>query len=806
MKNLSAFWAAAAGVTVGIVLFAVLGAGTIEDSGIFQSLKLGGKTNLISDDGAALTYNGTHYQISSATLTNASTNVFTGAGLIVLQTAVPSNQTNATLAALGGMAASAALTNLNEGIGTGLTNLLSSAVQAGQTNDGTANWTASGTTDSRLVRNAMVGTLTATNEAIVNNHSVSNFVSQELTRGTGFIQQFALNDNGYIDDMIYLGNGIVLAGTEAHAHIFRSTDYGRSWSDLGQQFSEVQCNAFATDGNGIVLVGTQNDGYVLRSTDYGLTFTNQGSIVPGQGYFIGSGSLAYIGNGVFLGSPGGSAGHIIRSVNYGASWTDLGANWTQKLVTAFSYLGNNTIIAGTANAGVSDAYILRSTDAGITWTNLGVQVAGEQAIYTSANLGNGITIAGTWPNHHVLRSSDYGLTWSDIGTLFSNPGQTNFWTAMTSLGNGIALIGNDFTAQVWRSKDWGMSWTNLGSLGTFTAAQSICYLDHGVTLAGTGTGCVLFRSDEYLDNRVFSRANLGTSTTTNSPEGIILSNPTDATVSQEQYPPYLQISGHSWGTIGGATRDLDWRIRADMVQAASGSSSLYFDTSSSGKNGTKVWANRLTLGSTGTATASGYRAATYTVDNTGYYSWAGRAALLSPTSSMVTLNGVTSSDVGLKTSGSVLISRLGNDSADAPFEAADITTTGAMIKGGKQTVITTSGTPQTIFYISVPNTNSLSGDIIWKLFATDGTDAQAQTGHTLFDSVAKGTTVTAGLTSITNTAVVTGGTTLSGGLTANVTTNNVLAIQATLTTSLTTTNMLIKWRIQTPSVYSVTAL
>lgn len=44
------------------------------------------------------------YQPAAGTLTNASTNAFTGAGLIVLQTAVPENQTNATLASLGGVA------------------------------------------------------------------------------------------------------------------------------------------------------------------------------------------------------------------------------------------------------------------------------------------------------------------------------------------------------------------------------------------------------------------------------------------------------------------------------------------------------------------------------------------------------------------------------------------------------------------------------------------------------------------------------------------------------------------------------
>lgn len=198
MKNLSAFWAAAAGVAVGIVLFAVLGAGTIEDSGIFQSLELGGKTNLISDDGAALTYNGTHYQISSATLTNASTNTFTGTGLIVLQTAVPANQTNATLASLGGMAATAALTNLNEGIGTGLTNLLASAVQAGQTNETTASITNklggfSGATGSYLGADGLMHTVTSaqTNDGTAN-WSASGTTNSTLT-GTSSPYSLSLN-------------------------------------------------------------------------------------------------------------------------------------------------------------------------------------------------------------------------------------------------------------------------------------------------------------------------------------------------------------------------------------------------------------------------------------------------------------------------------------------------------------------------------------------------------------------------------------------------------------------------------------
>lgn len=115
-------WIVGGGIVLGVLV--LLGAGTIEDSGIFQSLKLGGRTNLVSDDNVDLTYNGAHYQRS-----------------------VP------------------ILNNLTNGIGTNLTSLLPSAVQAGQTNDGTANWSASGTTNSTLHGEATVVSETITNSA-----------------------------------------------------------------------------------------------------------------------------------------------------------------------------------------------------------------------------------------------------------------------------------------------------------------------------------------------------------------------------------------------------------------------------------------------------------------------------------------------------------------------------------------------------------------------------------------------------------------------------------------------------------------
>lgn len=90
----------------------------------FPYIRLNGKTNIISDNGTNLTYNGSGI----------------GGG--------------------SGQPASATLTNLSNGIGTGLTNLLGSAVQAAQTNVVTTNFvqkTGDTMTGSLLMTAAVVG-------------------------------------------------------------------------------------------------------------------------------------------------------------------------------------------------------------------------------------------------------------------------------------------------------------------------------------------------------------------------------------------------------------------------------------------------------------------------------------------------------------------------------------------------------------------------------------------------------------------------------------------------------------------------
>lgn len=121
------------------------------------------------------------------------------------------------------------------------------------------------------------------------------------------------------------------------------------------------------------------------------------------------------------------------------------------------------------------------------------------------------------------------------------------------------------------------------------------------------------------------------------------------------------------------------------------------------------------------------------------------------------------------------------------------------------TNVLTSGAASSLFYAAVANTNSLGGKILYTLHATDGTDTQEITGECKFGAVAKATAVTAQVSDSQTTAAVSAGT-LTATVAANVATNNVFALQITPTTSLTTTNLTVKWRLETPGTWTVNPL
>ncbi len=311
---------------------------------------------------------------------------------------------------------------------------------------------------------------------------------------TGVLAPYSINaqdigknwtDQGIVanstNSLTYCGNGIVIIFDNVAA-IIRSTDYGKTWTNVGFSPTGFGCVGFNTyAGNGIVLAGDAN-GNILRSTDFGLTWA--GIIVsPGNTFD----SVTYLGNGISL--AGDSVGNIFTSTDFGITWISIAGNpIATQGIDNIIYIENGIVIA--TDIGGVPSHILRSTDFGSTWTT--VQTIPTNGASANVYLGNGIIIVGDGSGN-TWRSIDFGTTWVNLGSA----GGTNAFCRIASyLGDGIILIDGwvaGASGHVFRSNNYGLTWTDLGVIAT-DYIRSITYLGNGITVLGDQNGHV-FRSD-----------------------------------------------------------------------------------------------------------------------------------------------------------------------------------------------------------------------------------------------------------------------------------------------------------------------
>jgi len=135
-----------------------------------------------------------------------------------------------------------------------------------------------------------------------------------------------------------LGGGVVLAcsgeydwfdnvlGMQHRTYVFKSEDYGATWTILSTWSDFEDLIGISYFGNGIVLLGSQYYG-TYRSVDSGSTW----SLVSNFNSYC-----FYYGQGIAL--AGTLDGHILRSADAGLTWIDLGefADWICK----FEQLGS----------------------------------------------------------------------------------------------------------------------------------------------------------------------------------------------------------------------------------------------------------------------------------------------------------------------------------------------------------------------------------------------------------------------------------------------------------------------------------
>ena len=234
-----------------------------------------------------------------------------------------------------------------------------------------------------------------------------------------------------IKRLLYLEDGICLAGSWGQ-RLYRSVNSGTAWIDVypDPNLGKILDLAYLEDG---ICIGTfwAADGRIGRSTDYGLTWNHVSPFVEGDW------CITYLEDGICLAGASGYYGshpttwyaRLQRSTDYGLTWarsTNYDVEYDentppeereQRIALSMTYLENGICLVGTYRSGK----ILRSTDYGLTWTDLGPQ-GEEPHIYSLLYYGEGICFAGTGRDPmfpygvgKILKSIDYGLTWTDTG-------------------------------------------------------------------------------------------------------------------------------------------------------------------------------------------------------------------------------------------------------------------------------------------------------------------------------------------------------------------------------------------------------
>jgi hypothetical protein len=294
-------------------------------------------------------------------------------------------------------------------------------------------------------------------------------------------EQKLLQSGGRTEPIAYLGNGVVLVGVRAPnaGHIFKSSDYGVTWEDIGVVTGGSTTNYGITNiqsaGGGVAYL-TTFDAYLWKTVDYGETWESLGKISNNSiplPYALTYG-LQITDTGTILLAD--TRGHIFRSEDDGETWSDSGV-LSGVGFYRFQVVGDGILL------NEWNGHIFKSIDDGLSWEDLGSITGGSSALYATEYLGDGIVLQGS-ETGFVYRSIDNGETWSNLGDF--GGGADDF----AYLGDGVVVYTTDSDFTIFISSDFGVTWNEQQTIQTGVSLDwmdHVIYVDDGDHQFGIGT-------------------------------------------------------------------------------------------------------------------------------------------------------------------------------------------------------------------------------------------------------------------------------------------------------------------------------
>ena len=306
-------------------------------------------------------------------------------------------------------------------------------------------------------------------------------------------------------------SGDIFAGADTSFGVFRSTDKGDTWTNLG--LDNLQNNGIVIKPSGEILLSTLDyllGGGVFHSTDNGDSWTNMG--YTGAATSIAINSIGDIFVGTF------NIG-IRRSTDNGGSWVQINEGLSDTYLTALLINSGDSIFAGTYSGGV-----FRSIDNGDTWVqiNQGLTDLRVRSLVTNSS---GDIFAGT-EGGGAFRSADNGENWNQINQGLTSEG---LYVLSLAVNSNDDIFAGTFEG-VFRSTDNGENWVKINQgLYNYIKVHSLAINSNGGIFAGTEDGVsrsiILANIKVYLEGPY---AGGGAMTTTLNTNNLVPLNSNDA--------------------------------------------------------------------------------------------------------------------------------------------------------------------------------------------------------------------------------------------------------------------------------------
>lgn len=272
--------------------------------------------------------------------------------------------------------------------------------------------------------------------------------------------------------------------------VYKSTDGGTSWSQVGSFNNQEYCATAASNGNLYAGCGSA----FATSTNGGATWTVS-SVT--NAYFYGVCAHPTVPTTVFAagyrytGSQWVAA--FFKSTNSGSTWTITNIGPSQSYGRSIAVSPQNPdiiFLSGYIYTGSTyNPVVYRSTDGGTTWTDVTPSAAaGEYYSYSVAisPVDQNLVLFASYYN--VYRSTDCGNTWTKV----TNYQYYNYGMRFSTADPNLVYAGG--YGSVYRSTNAGQTWTSYSSGLPSQALQSIAADWSNSTRAYTSCATGFYRS------------------------------------------------------------------------------------------------------------------------------------------------------------------------------------------------------------------------------------------------------------------------------------------------------------------------